>query len=69
MPKYIFLALLNFVCFKSKSQSYFEGEITYKLEIQKTDSSFDETSILTIPQKVQGQFLKMVIGYYDLILA
>lgn len=33
------------------SQKFFEGEITYKFDFQKKDSSFDETTLISYPAK------------------
>lgn len=33
------------------SQTFFEGDVIYKFDLQKKDSSFDETSVITYPAK------------------
>ncbi len=40
------------------SQTFFEGDITYKFDLQKKDSSFDETIILTYPAKTTTNIYK-----------
>jgi hypothetical protein len=40
------------------SQTFFEGDITYKFDLKKKDSSFDETTIITYPAKTTTNIYK-----------
>ena len=51
MQKTLFLILSLFISQVAFSQTFFEGDIVYKFDLQKKDSSFDETSIITYPAK------------------
>lgn len=47
--RYFFIGFLSLLSSIAFTQDYFEGEINYRFEIEKKDSSFDLSSIISYP--------------------